>query len=155
MELAYRTTIALGRAALRAVDLRVRLEGAGNVPRTGPAILVADHVSFLDFLLVGLAARPAGRYPRFLARHEVWHHPVARPFMTAMRHLPVDRTAPAAAYLRARSLLHAGECPWYPAHLGGSAPTPQEARGIERTRHPHAVPVTWLPSPDRPASGSA
>lgn len=109
MELAYRTTIALGRTAMRAVDLRVRIDDAHHVPRTGPAILVANHVSFLDFLLVGLAARPSGRFPRFLARHEVWRNPVAGPFMTAMRHVPVDRAAPAAAYLRARALLRHGE----------------------------------------------
>jgi 1-acyl-sn-glycerol-3-phosphate acyltransferase len=109
VELAYRTTIALGRTALRAIDLRVRLDDDRHVPRTGPAILVANHVSFLDFLLVGLAARPAGRFPRFLARHEVWRNPVAGPFMTAMRHVPVDRAVPAAAYLDARALLAAGE----------------------------------------------
>ena len=251
MELAYRTTIALGRTAMRAVDRRVRLDDAHHVPRTGPAILVANHVSFLDFLLVGLAARPSGRYPRFLARHEVWRNPVAGPFMTAMRHVPVDRAAPAAAYLRARALLQDGETvavfpeagistsytvralmpgavalaaetgapivpvalwggqrlatahrpveirrgrpvsirvgpsygvphdvdphgatrdlgrvlqalldglqrrpehqppagepvPWHPAHLGGCAPTPEQARGIETTAHPHAVAPTWL-----------
>ncbi len=109
MELAYRTTIALGRTAMRAIDLRVRLDDEHHVPRSGPAVLVANHVSFLDFALLALAARPVGRYPRFLARHEVWHNPVAGPFMTAMRHVPVDRSAPAAAYLRARTLLRAGE----------------------------------------------
>lgn len=257
MELAYRTTIALGRTAMRALDLRVRLDDTHHVPRSGPAILVANHVSFLDFLLVGLAARPADRFPRFLARHEVWRNRVAGPFMTAMRHVPVDRSAPAAAYVRARSLLQDGEvvavfpeagistsytvralmpgavalaaetgaplvpialwggqriatahrrlelrrgrpvsirvgapyaldpgtdpraatrdlgsllqamldelqcrpehrpapgvaAPWHPAHLGGTAPTPDEAREIERTRHPHAEPPTWSPSRQSP-----
>ena len=47
---------------------------------------------------------------RFLARHDVWGNPVARPLMTAMRHVPGGpRAAPAAAYLRARSLLREGE----------------------------------------------
>jgi 1-acyl-sn-glycerol-3-phosphate acyltransferase len=46
---------------------------------------------------------------RFLARHDVWTNPVAGPLMTAMRHVPVDRDAPAAAYLRARALLGEGE----------------------------------------------
>ena len=46
---------------------------------------------------------------RFLARHEVWRNPVARPLMERMGHVPVDRAAPAAAYLRARTLLEQGE----------------------------------------------
>ena len=71
-------------------------------------VLVANHVSFLDFLLVGLAARRSDRSVRFLARHDIWTNPVARPLITAMRHVPVDREAPAAAYLRARSLLRDG-----------------------------------------------
>lgn len=70
---------------------------------------MANHASFLDFLLVGLAARRSGRLVRFLARHDVWHHRLAAPFMTAMGHVPVDPAAPAAAYLRARSLLERGE----------------------------------------------
>ena len=257
MELAYRTTIVLGRTAMRAIDLRVRLDDEHHVPRSGPAVLVANHVSFLDFALLALAARPAGRYPRFMARHEVWHNPVAGPFMSAMRHVPVDRSAPAAAYLRARALLRAGEVvavfpeagistsytvrglmpgaaalaaetraplvpvalwggqriatahrpvevrrgrpvsirvgtpyavepgtdpheatrhlgtrlqgmldelqhrpehqpapgerpPWHPAHLGGAAPTQQQAGDLETTRHPHAVAPTWAPSRQSP-----
>ena len=73
------------------------------MPGTGPVLLAANHVSFLDFLLVGLAARRGDRLVRFLARHDVWHHPLAGPLMRG-RHVPVDRQAPAAAYLRARSL---------------------------------------------------
>ncbi|MEP7090414.1 MAG: lysophospholipid acyltransferase family protein, partial [Nocardioidaceae bacterium] len=85
------------------------VEGDHHVPRSGPVILASNHVSFLDFLLVGLAARSSRRYVRFLARHEVWGNPVARPLMAGMRHVPVDRAAPAGAYLRARALLRQGE----------------------------------------------
>ena len=46
---------------------------------------------------------------RFLARHEVVDHWASGPFMRAMRHVPVDRRAPAAAYLVARRLLAEGE----------------------------------------------
>lgn len=109
MEIAYRTAVAAGRLSFRALGLRLHVEGEQNIPTDGPVVLASNHVSFLDFLLVGLAARHSRRYVRFLARHDVWEHRVAGPFMTAMRHVPVDPSAPAAAYLRARSLLDEGE----------------------------------------------
>lgn len=97
------------RLLFRALRLRISVEGDQHVPASGPVVIASNHVSFLDFLLVGLGARRSRRFVRFLARHDVWHHPVAGPLMRGMRHIPVDRAAPAAAYLRARSMLRAGE----------------------------------------------
>jgi 1-acyl-sn-glycerol-3-phosphate acyltransferase len=109
MELVYPAVTAAARGVFRALGLRVTVEGEEHVPASGPVVIASTHVSFLDFLLVGLAARSSRRRVRFLARHDVWENPVARPLMTAMRHVPVDREAPAAAYLRARQLLRQGE----------------------------------------------
>lgn len=109
VDIAYRTTIAAGRLAFAALGLRITVEGDQQVPRTGPVVLAANHVSFLDFLLVGLVGTRSRRRVRFLARHDIWDHRLAGPFMAAMRHVPVDPEAPAAAYLRARSLLREGE----------------------------------------------
>ncbi|MGZ4494993.1 MAG: lysophospholipid acyltransferase family protein [Nocardioides sp.] len=109
MEIVYPAVTGAARLLFRALDLRITVEGDRHVPAEGPVVLASNHVSFLDFTLVGLAARRARRRVRFLARHDVWDHRVARPLMTAMRHVPVDRAAPAAAFLRARSLLRAGE----------------------------------------------
>ena len=108
-DLVYPAVIGAARGVFRGLDLRIRLEGDEHVPVSGPVIIASNHVSFLDFLLVGLAARGSRRYVRFLARHDVWTNPLARPLMKAMGHVPVDRAAPAAAYLRARSLLREGE----------------------------------------------
>jgi 1-acyl-sn-glycerol-3-phosphate acyltransferase len=108
-DLVYPAVIGAARGVFRGLGLRIGLEGDEHVPVSGPVIIASNHVSFLDFLLVGLAARRSRRYVRFLARHDVWTNPVARPLMTAMRHVPVDRAAPAAAYLRARALLREGE----------------------------------------------
>jgi 1-acyl-sn-glycerol-3-phosphate acyltransferase len=106
---AYRTVIGAARGVFRALDLRIDVEGDEHVPRTGPVVVASNHVSFLDFMLVGLAARGSRRDVRFLARHELFAHPVAGPFLRSMRHVPVDRAAPAAAYLRSRTLLRRGE----------------------------------------------
>ncbi|MEQ4500289.1 lysophospholipid acyltransferase family protein [Nocardioides kribbensis] len=104
----YDLTIALGRVALRALDVTTRVHGAEHLPRTGPAVMASVHVGYPDFLFVGKAGLEQGRHVRFLCRHDIWHSPVAAP-MTAMGHVPVDREAPAAAYLQARRLLRAGE----------------------------------------------
>lgn len=109
VELTYPAVIGAGRLVLRALGLDVTLEGAHHLPRCGPVVVASNHVSFLDFLLVGLAARPSRRRVRFLCRSDVWDAPVAGRLLTAMRHVPVDRGAPAGAYLRARSLLRSGE----------------------------------------------
>jgi 1-acyl-sn-glycerol-3-phosphate acyltransferase len=107
VDLVYPPVIGLTRLTFRALGLRIELCGRDHLPLTGPVVLASNHVSFLDFTLVGLAARP--RRVRFLARHEVLDHWAAGPFMRGMGHVPVDRTAPAAAYLRAARLLENGE----------------------------------------------
>lgn len=105
----YGGVVGAGRLALRALDLRVDLSGEQQVPSQGPVVLAVNHVSFLDFLLVGLAADRSRRLVRFLTRHEVVEHWASGPVMRAMGHVPVDRRAPAAAYLQARRLLRGGE----------------------------------------------
>ena len=105
----YAAVSTLGRGVLRALDVRVAVEGAEHVPRRGPVLLAATHISFPDFVVLGKAARPRGRYVRFLCRHDIWRAPVVRGAMDAMGHVPVDRTAPAAALLHARRLLERGD----------------------------------------------
>lgn len=103
----YRSAIAAGRALLRALRLTVRAEGQEHVPPDGRVVLACNHVSFPDFVFVQQALL-GRRLVRFLCRHEIWDSPVGRA-MDRMQHVPVDRQAPAAAYLRARRLLRAGE----------------------------------------------
>lgn len=105
----YRATVALGRVLFRALDLRLTVEGAEHLPRSGPVIVAANHIGYLDFMTIAAAGRERDRFVRFLTRHDVWNMPVARRAMTGMRHVPVDRQAPAAAYLQARRLLGEGE----------------------------------------------
>ena len=105
----YDATVALGRVALGALGLRTEMEGLDNLPTTGPAIVAATHVAYPDFMTLAAAGRKRGRSIRFLTRHDVWNTPVVRAAMTGMRHVPVDREAPAAAYVTARRLLREGE----------------------------------------------
>ncbi len=108
----YRGVIRGGNGLLRALRVTVRSEGQQTVPHTGPVVLASNHVSFPDFVFVQQALLTAsggsGRLVRFMCRHEIWDTPVGGA-MDRMRHIPVDRLAPAAAYLRARALLGEGE----------------------------------------------
>ena len=105
----YRSVNVLGRGALGLLGTTVRVRGEEHLPRSGPVVLASVHVSFLDFLLIEKAAVDRGRLVRFLCRHDVWSAPLVGRAMDGMRHVPVDRAAPAAAYLAARRLLHEGE----------------------------------------------
>jgi 1-acyl-sn-glycerol-3-phosphate acyltransferase len=105
----YRFVNSVGRAALRVLGVDARWSGVEHVPTHGPAVLAATHVSYPDFVFVEKAAITQGRYVRFMSRHDVWEVPAVPWFMDRMQHIPVNRQAPAHAYLRARRLLGAGE----------------------------------------------
>jgi 1-acyl-sn-glycerol-3-phosphate acyltransferase len=105
----YRATVGIGRVLLGGLGLRTTVEGQQHIPAQGPAIIAATHVAYPDFMPIAAAGWDRGRSVRFLTRHDTWHVPVVRRAMTAMRHVPVDREAPAAAYLHARRLLQEGE----------------------------------------------
>jgi 1-acyl-sn-glycerol-3-phosphate acyltransferase len=105
----YPPVIGIARTVFRALGLRFDVAGAGHVPADGGAILACNHVSYLDFTFVGLAARPAKRYVRFMAKDAVFRHRFAGPLMRGMHHVPVDRTAGAGSYKAAVDALLAGE----------------------------------------------
>ncbi len=108
-EIVYRGANRLGLGLLRALDVRVRVTGSEHVPLSGPVVLASTHISYLDFLLVEYAARPRGRFVRFMCRHDVWNRPAVARAMDSMRHVPVDRESSATTYLRALRLLESGE----------------------------------------------
>ncbi|HNI71026.1 MAG TPA: lysophospholipid acyltransferase family protein [Marmoricola sp.] len=105
----YRIANTVFRTAMRALAVEVNTEGLEHVPRSGPVIFAATHVSYPDFVFIQEAASRGDRWLRFMSRYDVWNNPWAASFMNGMRHIPVDRSAPAAAYLRARELLAEGE----------------------------------------------
>jgi 1-acyl-sn-glycerol-3-phosphate acyltransferase len=108
-ELVYPPVILTAKLGFKALGLRFLERGEDNIPRSGGAVLASNHVSYLDFIFVGLAARPAGRLVRFMAKEAVFRHRVAGPIMRGMRHIPVDREAGAAAYADAVAALRRGE----------------------------------------------
>ena len=106
----YTPVIALCRLVFRGLGLRFSISGEEHVPRTGGAVMAINHVGYLDFTFAGLAARPAGRLVRFMAKKEVFDHKVSGPLMRGMKHIPVDRKGAAVeSYMAAVKSLQAGE----------------------------------------------
>ena len=90
---------------------RPRFEGLDHIPRTGPVIVAANHVSHIDPIYSGLAVHLAGRVPRFLAKDSLWRVPGLGALLRATAQIPVFRgTADAKVSLREGSAaLQAGK----------------------------------------------
>lgn len=108
-ELVYPPVIGVARTLFKALDLRFDMQGTENVPRNGGAVLVSNHIGYLDFVFTGLATLPAKRLVRFMAKESVFRHKVSGPLMRAMKHIPVDRSQGEHAYRHALRALRSGE----------------------------------------------
>jgi 1-acyl-sn-glycerol-3-phosphate acyltransferase len=109
-EWVYPPVIRMALALFRILGVRFDLRGLDNIPASGGAVLASNHVSYLDFMFVGLPAhRGRRRLVRFMAKKAVFDHPVSGPLMRGMHHIPVDRLAGAAAYKHALAALRDGE----------------------------------------------
>ncbi|MEV0326597.1 lysophospholipid acyltransferase family protein [Micromonospora echinospora] len=108
-ELVYPPVIAAAKTMFRVLDLRITVEGAHHVPRTGGAVMAANHVSYLDFIFCGLGAQESKRLVRFMAKQSVFTHKVSGPLMRGMRHISVNREAGAGSYNQAVDALRRGE----------------------------------------------
>ncbi|HYL93771.1 MAG TPA: 1-acyl-sn-glycerol-3-phosphate acyltransferase, partial [Alphaproteobacteria bacterium] len=76
----------------------IRVMGRENIPQKGGALLVCNHMSFIDAVLVGAALR---RPVRFLMFKDVYNNPLIKPFVLFLRAIPVPTD------LRPRALIHA------------------------------------------------
>ncbi len=84
-----------------------RAVGRENIQFPGAALIVSNHVSFMDPPLVGIAFdEPL----HFLARKSLFRHPVAGWIFRSWQAVPVDQEAPGPGSLKAMvRLLRAGE----------------------------------------------
>jgi 1-acyl-sn-glycerol-3-phosphate acyltransferase len=108
-ERVYRPVIRVALGLFRALDFQFTIEGEEHIPQVGGAVLASNHVSYFDFMFVGLAALPKRRFVRFMAKKAVFDNRVSGPLMRGMHHIPVDRAAGAAAYGAAVTALQDGE----------------------------------------------
>ncbi|WP_430783987.1 lysophospholipid acyltransferase family protein [Actinoplanes sp. G11-F43] len=62
-----------------------------DIPATGPVILVPNHVSHFDPLVVAHYIYRSGRWPRFLGKSSVWKVPIIGFLLIKTRQIPVER----------------------------------------------------------------
>ncbi|MEE3055105.1 MAG: AMP-binding protein, partial [Planctomycetota bacterium] len=77
---------------------RLRVIGGANVPSEGGALLVPNHVSFVDGLfLVASIDRPV----RFIVESSYFHHPIYGPFLRAFKAIEVSSSGGPRVILKA------------------------------------------------------
>jgi 1-acyl-sn-glycerol-3-phosphate acyltransferase len=108
-DITYPHIIRTAKVLFRVLGLRFQMSGTEHVPTSGGALLAFNHVSYIDFVLGGLAAQPSKRLVRFMAKREVFDNTVGGPVMRSMHHISVDRGDGAASMDEALRYLEAGE----------------------------------------------
>jgi acyl-[acyl-carrier-protein]-phospholipid O-acyltransferase/long-chain-fatty-acid--[acyl-carrier-protein] ligase len=85
---------------------RIRIEGQEHVPSRGPALLVCNHLSHVDGLLVGACIQ---RFVRFLVYRPIAEHWALRRLMSLMKVIPIAAGREAVGAVdQARAELQAG-----------------------------------------------
>lgn len=162
----------------------VTIRGREHMPRRGSALLVANHVSYVDALLIGATMQ---RFVRFVMWRGFFDPPVLRPLMRLMRVIPIGAGPKdvVRAIREARAALEAGhvvclfpeggitrtgtmgrfragleriaeglDVPVIPVHLDGLWGSIFSFRGVWTGRLPFPVAVSFG-APVRPASAEA
>ena len=91
--------------ALRKPDWR----GVDGIPRTGGAVLAANHVSHIDPILVAEMVLAQRRVPRFLAKNSLFATPVVGWWFRSAGHVEVDREAGRAGFDSAVAAVEQGQ----------------------------------------------
>ncbi|MEP7329943.1 MAG: MFS transporter [Betaproteobacteria bacterium] len=90
---------------------RVTEEGLDNVPETGPCIVVCNHVSYVDAIVIAASVR---RPMRFIMDHRIFQVPVLNWLFRTLRAIPVasakeDPALKESAFASAAAALRNGE----------------------------------------------
>jgi acyl-[acyl-carrier-protein]-phospholipid O-acyltransferase / long-chain-fatty-acid--[acyl-carrier-protein] ligase len=123
---------------------RVRTRGLEHLPQEGSALIVCNHVSFVDWWLIGLAAR---RPMRSIIDRGYYENPYFRWLLDAHGAIPVDSTGSAAKLLRslrdAGNALDEGElvCIFAEGQIGRLGQVLPFQRGLERMLKGRDIPV--------------
>ena len=90
--------------------VRFDIDAIEHIPRTGPAIVAANHRSYFDPLAIAVALAKQGRVGRFLAKQEIFDAPIVGSIARAFGAIPVDRgSGDATPLIAAARALDAGE----------------------------------------------
>ncbi len=108
-DLTYPPIVVAATTAFRLLGLRFQMQGTEHVPRTGGAVLAVNHISYVDFVVGGFAARPSKRLVRFMSKRELFDHRFTGPLMRSLHHIKVDREDGVASYREGVRYLEMGE----------------------------------------------
>jgi len=124
---------------------KIEVEGLENIPKEGPAVLICNHISWLDWLIVyGCVPRPV----RALVDYYIMQHPIVGPVLRDARVITlatqkVSEGEQEAAFDQVRKELEAGELVLiFPEGRISSHPNMNPfKRGVERIVQQTPVPV--------------
>jgi len=71
------------------VFYRFSVSGKENIPKDGPVVFVANHTSYLDPIVLGVAVLP--RQVHFMAKEELFEGRILRPIIEKLGAFPVRR----------------------------------------------------------------
>ncbi|WP_293787096.1 1-acyl-sn-glycerol-3-phosphate acyltransferase [uncultured Aeromicrobium sp.] len=108
-DLTYPPVIVTAKTLFKLLGMRFQMSGTEHIPRSGGAVLAANHIGYVDFIFDGLAAQPSGRLVRFMAKKEAFEHPVSGPLMRSFHHIPVDRANGESSFRQAVDYARSGE----------------------------------------------
>lgn len=127
---------------------RIRPSGLENVPPSGPAVLVCNHVSFVDALIIGGSIR---RPVRFVMYYRIFQIPLLSFLFRTAKAIPIagrseDPEMLDAAFERVDAELEAGNlvCIFPEGAITGDGEIHTFRRGVERVLERRAVPVVPL-----------
>jgi len=128
---------------LMRILFRLRVHGEDSVPTYHGALLVCNHVSLLDALLVQ-AASPRGVH--FVLIHDIWAHPLANRFFRMMGVIPVapGSLRSIADFVRnCRTALESGQvvCLFAEGEISRTGNLQEFRRGLEAVLRDLDVPV--------------
>ncbi len=86
--------------------------GRENLPKSGPVIVVSNHISYADPLIFTQFLYQSGRAPRFLGKASVFKVPVIGKIIAGSGQIPVERETENARFAlqHAIAFLEAGHC---------------------------------------------
>lgn len=107
-DLIYATAGLIASLIVRAA-LRLRVYGAEHIPAEEPALLVANHCSHFDPVVISVIAHRRGRPVRLVAVQELFDKPVIGALVHAIGWIPVTPGRKDAAITAAKAALSRGD----------------------------------------------
>jgi 1-acyl-sn-glycerol-3-phosphate acyltransferase len=124
---------------------RIKARGLEHIPEQGPALIVSNHVSFMDALVIGGSVR---RPVRFVMDHNIFKVPVLGFIFRTAHAIPIapareDANALQTAFDRIDAELAAGEvvCIFPEGKLTRDGEMSEFKRGVEKILERRPVPV--------------